>query len=86
MSDVRGLGTDEIDEYLRSSSKFEGEYSLIINADNPSLPGSHWTALVVRGDNVIILIVLGDYIILAHFQQMILLVKFALLRRLCFIN
>ena len=65
MSDVRGLGTSEIDEYLRASSKFKGaypcdqipnfpdnEYSLIINTDNSSLPGSHWTALVVRGNNV----------------------------------
>ena len=65
MSDVRGLGTSEIDEYLRGSIKFKGaypcdqipilpdnEYSLIINTDNSSLPGSHWTALVVRGNNV----------------------------------
>ena len=65
MSAVRGLDTDEIDKLLGSSSKFKGaypcdqipnfpdnEYSVIINVDNSSLPGSHWTALVVKGNNV----------------------------------
>ena len=101
MSDVRGLGTSEIDEYLRGSIKFKGaypcdqipilpdnEYSLIINTDNSSLPGSHWTALVVRGNNVYYFDSFGRlyYIITVHFKQIILRiwVKFALVRRLCF--
>ena len=59
------LNTDEIDELLKNFNKFKGgfpcdqipnfsdnEYSIIINVDASDLPGSHWTALVVRGNNV----------------------------------
>jgi len=59
-----GLSTDEIDDLLSKQVKFKGtfpcdkipvfkdsEYSIIINVDNSTLPGSHWTALVIRGNN-----------------------------------
>ena len=58
------LSTDEIDDLLKNQPKFKGafpcdqipsfednEYSIIINVDNSTLPGSHWTALVIRGNN-----------------------------------
>ena len=58
------LSTDDIDEILKNSTKFKGafpcdqipkfpdnEYSVIINVDNSTLGGSHWTALVIRGNN-----------------------------------
>ena len=59
-----GLSTEEIDKLLSKQLKFKGafpcdkipifednEYSFIVNVDNSSLPGSHWTALVIRGNN-----------------------------------
>lgn len=64
MNLAKGLDTDQIDHYLRSNTKFKGafpcdqipnftdsEYSVIINTDNSTLPGSHWTALVIKGSN-----------------------------------
>ena len=64
MSSLKGLDTDQIDKYLSNDSKFKGaypcdqipdfpdnEYAMIINVDNSNLPGSHWTALVIKGGN-----------------------------------
>jgi hypothetical protein len=64
MNNIDGLDTDQIDKYLRSEANFKGvfpcdqipdfpdnEYAVIINVDNSNLPGSHWTALVIRGSN-----------------------------------
>ena len=64
MSGTIGLSTDEIDRVMEKEESFRGtypcdqvpnftdnEYSIIINVDNSTLPGSHWTALVVRGNN-----------------------------------
>ena len=61
---LTGLSTKEIDELLSNQPKFKGafpcdkipifednEYSFIVNVDNSTLPGSHWTALVIRGNN-----------------------------------
>ena len=58
------LSTEQIDKILRGSAKFKGafpcdqipkfpdnEYSVIINVDNSTLNGSHWTALSIRGNN-----------------------------------
>ena len=58
------LSTEQIDKILSASTKFKGafpcdqipkfpdnEYSVIINVDNSTLNGSHWTALSIRGNN-----------------------------------
>ena len=62
MSNI-ALSTDQIDNLLKAHKKFKGafpcdqipkfmenEYSVILNCDPISLPGSHWTALVVKGN------------------------------------
>ena len=59
------LDTNQIDDLLKNYKKFKGafpcdkipnfpdnEYSIIINTDRSDLPGSHWTVLVIRGNNV----------------------------------
>ena len=59
------LDTNQIDDLLKSYKKFKGafpcdkipnfpdnEYSIIINTDRSNLPESHWTVLVIRGNNV----------------------------------
>jgi hypothetical protein len=64
MSGARGLSTDYINRVMDKLTSFKGtypcdeipnftenEYSIIVNVDNSNLPGSHWTALVIRGNN-----------------------------------
>ena len=59
------MNTREINRRLKNVSGFLGtfpcdripptdkySYSVIINTDNHTLPGSHWTALLVRGKSV----------------------------------
>ena len=58
------METDQLEESLKHVKNFKGaypcdgiptfsdnEYSIIVNVDNSTLPGSHWTALVIRGNN-----------------------------------
>ena len=59
------LSTDQIDDLLRNDEKFKGafpcdripklldnEYSIVVNCDSQNQPGSHWVALVIRGNFV----------------------------------
>ena len=58
------LSTDKIDDLLRNYEKFKGafpcdqipkfldnEYSIICNCDTSNQRGSHWVALVIRGNS-----------------------------------
>ena len=63
MSNI-ALSTNQIDDLLKTDSNFKGtfpcdqiphsaenEHSYVINTDPMGLPGSHWCALVIRGNN-----------------------------------
>ena len=59
------MNTQQIDKLLENQPKFKGtfpcdvipiitepDYSIIVNTDNSSSPGSHWTVITFKGDNV----------------------------------
>ena len=71
---MKDLSTTNIDLILENNEKFKGafpcdqipqfsdnEYQLIINTDNSSLPGTHWTGVVVRGSDVYFFDSFGRY-------------------------